>query len=72
MVGNVNEWTRSSYRPYPYNDGDGRNAGDVSEKKVARGGSWYDRPTTAGSTIRFPYESYQKVFNVGIRLIVED
>jgi len=72
MVGNVNEWTRSSYKSYPYNDADGRNNGDVKVKKVARGGSWYDRPKTAGSTIRFPYESYQKVFNVGFRVIIED
>ena len=71
MVGNVNEWTRSDYKPYPYDDNDGRNGGDVTVKKVARGGSWYDRPKTAGSSIRFPYESYQTVFNVGFRVIIE-
>jgi len=71
MVGNVCEWTRSSYKPFPYNDADGRNGGDLTVKKVARGGSWFDRPKTSGSTIRFPYESYQKVFNVGFRVIIE-
>ncbi len=72
MVGNVNEWTRSDYRAYPYKADDGRNDGDVKTKKVARGGSWFDRPKTAGSSVRFPYESYQMVFNVGFRVIIED
>jgi formylglycine-generating enzyme required for sulfatase activity len=45
---------------------------NLTLKKVARGGSWNDRPKTAGSSIRFPYESYQKVFNVGFRVIIED
>ena len=71
IVGNVSEWTRSDYQPYPYAE-DGRNAGDLKTKKVARGGSWNDRPKTAGSAIRFPYESYQKVYNVGFRVIIED
>ena len=71
-VGNVNEWTRSSYKAYPYKDSDGRNSGDVKDRKVARGGSWADRPKTAGSTVRFAFESYQKVYNVGFRVIVED
>jgi len=72
MAGNVCEWTRSSYRPYPYADADGRNAGKLTEKKVARGGSWNDRPKTATSSVRFAYEPYQKVYNVGFRIIVED
>jgi len=70
MVGNVSEWTLSDYQVYPYKE-DGRNAGDVGPKKVARGGSWNDRPRTAGSSVRFAYESYQKVYNVGFRVIVE-
>ena len=71
MVGNVCEWTRSSYLPYPYTHNPKKDA-DLTLKKVARGGSWFDRPKTAGSSIRFPYESYQKIFNVGFRVIVED
>ena len=71
MVGNVSEWTRSSYLPYPYKQDDSKDA-DLTIKKVARGGSWNDRPKTAGSSVRFPYESYQKVYNVGFRVIIED
>ena len=71
IVGNVCEWTRSDYKPYPYKADDGRNGGDLTVKKVARGGSWSDRPKTAGSTVRFPFESYQAVYNVGFRVIVE-
>ncbi|MHC4251748.1 MAG: SUMF1/EgtB/PvdO family nonheme iron enzyme, partial [Planctomycetota bacterium] len=71
MVGNVSEWTRSDYRDYPYNDRDGRNASRPDAMKVARGGSWSDRPKTAGSSVRFAYESYQKVYNVGFRVVVE-
>ena len=71
MVGNVNEWTRSNYHPYPYSDNDDRNDGKSSKRKVARGGSWADRPADSGSSVRRPYESWQKVYNVGFRVIVE-
>ena len=70
VVGNVSEWTRSSYRTYPYKN-DGRNNGETAEKKTARGGSWSDRPRDAGSSSRFVYESYQKVYDVGFRVIIE-
>lgn len=73
MHGNVWEWTRSSYQPYPYDDNDGRNDVNVEDtKKVARGGSWYDRPKRATSSYRLPYRDYQKVYNVGFRVILEE
>ncbi|MFA5190997.1 MAG: SUMF1/EgtB/PvdO family nonheme iron enzyme [Verrucomicrobiia bacterium] len=71
MIGNVSEWTRSSYRPYPYRDDDGRNDESVAERKVACGGSWADRPVDAGSSVRRAYESWQKVHDVGFRIICE-
>jgi len=71
MIGNVSEWTRSSYRPYPYRDDDGRNDASLAERKVARGGSWADRPADAGSSVRRAYESWQKVHDVGFRVICE-
>ena len=72
MHGNVWEWTRSNYKPYPYIDDDGRNDMNNHDKKVARGGSWYDRPYRATSSFRLPYRPYQKVFNVGFRVVFED
>jgi formylglycine-generating enzyme required for sulfatase activity len=72
MIGNVWEWTRSNYEPYPYNENDGRNNGDLTKKKVVRGGSHCDRPKVIGSAVRVPYEAYQKVHNVGFRPIIEE
>lgn len=72
MHGNVWEWTLSSYQPYPYKDDDGRNGLDKKEKRVVRGGSWYDRPYRATSSFRLPYREYQKVYNVGFRVVVNE
>jgi formylglycine-generating enzyme required for sulfatase activity len=71
MHGNASEWTRSNYKPYPYNDADGRNDLSAAEKKVVRGGSWFDRPKHAKSSFRIAYQPYQPVYNVGIRLVIE-
>ncbi len=72
MIGNVCEWTRTSYRPYPYSAADGRNDGDPHVRKVARGGSWHDRPVSATASTRTAYEPWQKVFNVGFRVVIEN
>jgi formylglycine-generating enzyme required for sulfatase activity len=71
MHGNAWEWTRSAYRPYPYNDDDGRNAPGESDAIVVRGGSWYDRPVRSRSAFRLSYPAWQRVFNVGLRVVVE-
>ena len=72
MHGNVAEWTRTAYAPYPYREDDGRNDLEGKEMRVTRGGSWYDRPFRATSSFRQPYREYQKVFNVGFRVIMEE
>ena len=71
MVGNVSEWTLSSYRAYPYDERDGRNNVSTGERRVARGGSWADRPADAGSSVRRAYETWQQVYDVGFRIVVE-
>jgi formylglycine-generating enzyme required for sulfatase activity len=70
VVGNVNEWTRSDYVPYPsyLNTRPGKNPGT---RKVARGGSWADRPVDAGSSVRRAYPPWQKVYDVGFRVVME-
>jgi len=71
MHGNASEWTRSDYAPYPYVDGDGRNANDPKKPKVARGGSYASRPRDGTSSYRLAYEPWQKVFDVGFRVVLE-
>jgi formylglycine-generating enzyme required for sulfatase activity len=70
MTGNVNEWTRSDYAPYPY--ADAANTLRADTKKVARGGSWATRPRDAGSAVRYAYEAWQGVHDVGFRMIIEE
>ena len=71
MHGNVAEWTRSSYKPYPYSETDGRNDLSPDNRKAVRGGSWRDRPKNATASFRLMYPPFQKVYNVGFRVIVE-
>jgi formylglycine-generating enzyme required for sulfatase activity len=71
MHGNAWEWTRSAYRSYPYSELDGRNDPGDSDTVVARGGSWYDRPLRSRSSYRLNYPAWQKVHNVGLRVVIE-
>ena len=70
MHGNVSEWTHSSYRSYRsyFSPDDGTSEG----LKVVRGGSWDDRPKDARSGCRLSYVSWQRVYNVGFRVICEE
>lgn len=69
MHGNVWEWTRSTYRPYPYHAYDGRNEAVLEGKRAVRGGSWYDRPHRGTASYRLAYVPWQRVFNVGFRVV---
>jgi hypothetical protein len=71
MHGNVSEWTLTTYRPYPYM-ADGRDDGQSEGRKVVRGGSFYDRPERARSAFRLSYPPWQRVFNVGFRVVVTE
>ena len=66
MHGNVAEWTCSDYVSYPL-----KKEGS-SDKKVVRGGSWTDRPKYCTSYTRKAFYPWQKVYNVGFRVIIED
>jgi formylglycine-generating enzyme required for sulfatase activity len=69
--GNVWEWTRSKYLPYPYQANDGRNNVKDIADRVVRGGSWYDRPKRCRSGFRLSYPAWRKVYNVGFRIVIE-
>ncbi len=71
MHGNVSEWTRSLYRPYPYNAADGREDLAAEGPRVVRGGSFYTRPKDARSGWRWGYLPWRKVFDVGFRVVLE-
>jgi hypothetical protein len=71
MHGNVAEWTASAYLPYPFRADDPRHAArDV--RKAVRGGSWYDRADLARSGCRTSYWPWQRVFDVGFRVVCEE
>jgi formylglycine-generating enzyme required for sulfatase activity len=69
MHGNACEWTRTAYKPYPYSPEDGRDYPAETGKKVVRGGSWCDRPKRCRSAFRLSYPTWQRVHNVGFRVI---
>jgi formylglycine-generating enzyme required for sulfatase activity len=71
MHGNVWEWTRSAYVPYPYkNDGRNEASAGFGTQRTVRGGSWYDRPHKCTSTYRLGYCDYLQIYNVGFRVIM--
>ena len=70
MHGNVAEWTRSTYCPYPLSAED--RPDDQVSRKTVRGGSWLDRPRRARSAFRTHYEPSQGVHDVGFRVMCED
>jgi formylglycine-generating enzyme required for sulfatase activity len=68
MHGNAAEWTRSPYRPYPYTVDEPEEPNGL---KVVRGGSWRDVPKRSTSSFRLGYRAYQRVYNVGFRVVCE-
>ena len=70
MHGNVSEWTSSAYLPYPFRADDPRHT-DSGTRKVVRGGSWYDRADLARSGCRMSYWHWQRIFDVGFRVVCE-
>ena len=70
MHGNVAEWTRSAYLPYPFRAADPRHT-KGGARKVTRGGSWFDRADLARSGCRTSYWPWQRIFDVGFRVVCQ-
>ncbi len=61
MHGNVAEWTASRYAPF---------SNASSTARTVRGGAWSDRPKSATAETRWGYREFQKVYNVGFRVVL--
>jgi formylglycine-generating enzyme required for sulfatase activity len=73
MHGNAWEWTRSLYRRHLATDASATGELDQGpERRTVRGGSWRDRPHRCTSTARLGYPPWQRVYNVGFRVVCED
>ncbi|MBR2694245.1 MAG: SUMF1/EgtB/PvdO family nonheme iron enzyme [Thermoguttaceae bacterium] len=72
MLGNVSEWTASDYRPYPYVLSAEGEDNTANRKKTVRGGSWADRPKWSRAGVRRAYEPWQRVHNVGFRVVCDE
>ncbi len=72
MPGKLAEWTRTTYRPYPYLPGEGDDAGSHQDRKVVRGASAIGMPADRRDTYRLSYHRWQGVWDVGFRVICED
>ena len=70
--GNAAEWTRTPDTAAARRDNDADNDAEPGSRKVIRGGSFFDPPPRAHSAFRLAYPSWQRVFNVGFRVITED
>lgn len=68
MHGNVAEWTCSDNINYQYKE----ELREGSFEKVVKGGSWIDHPKSATSYFKRSYLPWQKVYNVGFRIIIEE
>jgi formylglycine-generating enzyme required for sulfatase activity len=64
MHGNAAEWVKNAYTV----PGSTTSGNDL---KVVRGGSFFDHPSRAQSACRLAYPEWQRVFNVGFRVVAE-
>jgi formylglycine-generating enzyme required for sulfatase activity len=71
MVGNVWEWTRSVFKPYPYKPDDGREDPKSQSTKCLRGGAWYSVAGLVRSASRFDFTpDLAYLDGVGFRCVV--
>jgi formylglycine-generating enzyme required for sulfatase activity len=70
LAGNVWEWTRSVYKPYPYTAGDGRERMESTEARVLRGGCWRAPAREARAAFRLAVAPFFDILHpMGFRLV---
>lgn len=69
MHGNAAEWTCSPYVRYPYDNVNEPPHDTDTQRRVVRGGSFFDPPARSRSAYRRAYNPWQPVFNVGFRVV---
>ena len=70
MAGNVWEWTRSLYRPYPYQSNDGREDLSSLENRALRGGSYHGGADYIRASIRENDPPTRMLTAVGFRIVI--
>jgi formylglycine-generating enzyme required for sulfatase activity len=70
MAGNVSEWTRSLFRPYPYSATDGREDENASGERVTRGGSWFKPPIRSRCAARGLSDPTFSDTDLGFRVVL--
>jgi formylglycine-generating enzyme required for sulfatase activity len=68
MAGNVWEWTRSPYQPYPYDEGDDRASLDSDALWVIRGGAFNDAARLVRTSTRGAAEPGARRAFIGFRV----
>jgi formylglycine-generating enzyme required for sulfatase activity len=68
MAGNVYEWCRSLYKPYPYDPTDGREDLTAVGDRVLRGGAFYGNGDDARAASRHPDHPVGRYFGFGFRV----
>jgi formylglycine-generating enzyme required for sulfatase activity len=69
MAGNVWEWTRSLWRDYPYDSGDGREDLEAGSRRVVRGGAFLDITWVVRCAFRGFSDPYSRVGSIGFRVV---
>lgn len=70
MSGNVWEWTRSPYQPYPYDEGDDDEGLDAEALWVMRGGSFSDGPQNVRAAVRGGADPGARRPFIGFRVVL--
>lgn len=70
MAGNVWEWTRSPYQPYPYTDADDRENLEADALWVMRGGGFTDTAQNVRTTVRGAADPGVRREFIGFRVVL--